>query len=42
MLGDPKAVTEHQRATGTKDKITQYWVELLLAKSKALKTENRQ
>ncbi|KAJ7706508.1 hypothetical protein B0H14DRAFT_3099671 [Mycena olivaceomarginata] len=25
MLGDPKAVTEHQRATGTKDKITQYW-----------------
>jgi hypothetical protein len=42
MLGDPKALTEHQRATGTKDKITQYWVELLLAKSKALKTENRQ
>ncbi|KAJ7902860.1 hypothetical protein B0H14DRAFT_2329467 [Mycena olivaceomarginata] len=41
MLGDPKAVTEHQRATGTKDKITQYWIEILLAKSKAMKTENR-
>ncbi|KAF7351615.1 hypothetical protein MSAN_01594000 [Mycena sanguinolenta] len=41
MLGDSNAVTEHQRATGTKDKITQYWVELLLAKSKALKMEDR-
>ncbi|KAJ7253007.1 hypothetical protein B0H12DRAFT_1017789 [Mycena haematopus] len=40
MLGDPKPVTEHQRATGTKDKITQHWIELLLAKSKAMKMEN--
>jgi hypothetical protein len=41
MLGDPKAVTDYQRTTGTKDKITQHWIELLLAKSKALKMENR-
>ncbi|KAJ6592424.1 hypothetical protein B0H19DRAFT_1204789 [Mycena capillaripes] len=36
-----EALTEHQQATGTKDKITQHWIEILLAKSKALKTENR-
>ncbi|KAJ7230962.1 hypothetical protein B0H12DRAFT_1029729 [Mycena haematopus] len=42
MLGDPKAVTDHQRVTGTKDKTTQHWIELLLAKSKAMKTANRQ
>ncbi|KAJ6533000.1 hypothetical protein B0H19DRAFT_1213998 [Mycena capillaripes] len=35
------AVTDYQRTTGTKDKITQHWVELLLAKSKALKVENK-
>ncbi|KAJ7197514.1 hypothetical protein B0H12DRAFT_1037871 [Mycena haematopus] len=42
MLGDPKAVTEHQRATGTKDKVAQYWIDILLAKSQAMKAENRQ
>jgi hypothetical protein len=41
MLGDPKPVTEYQRATGTKDKITQHWIELLLAKAKAMKMEDR-
>ncbi|KAJ7801161.1 hypothetical protein B0H14DRAFT_3783975 [Mycena olivaceomarginata] len=41
-LGDLKALTEHQRATGTKDKITQYWIDILLAKAKTMKAENRQ
>jgi hypothetical protein len=41
MPGDPKAVTEYQRATGTKDKITQHWIDILLSKAKAMKAENR-
>ncbi|KAJ7359609.1 hypothetical protein DFH08DRAFT_911530 [Mycena albidolilacea] len=36
MLGDPKAIMEHQRATGTKDKITQHWINI------TMKAENRQ
>ncbi|KAJ7690611.1 hypothetical protein B0H14DRAFT_2420329 [Mycena olivaceomarginata] len=42
MLGDPKPITEHQRATGTKDKITQHWITILLSKAKTMKAENRQ
>ncbi|KAF7344340.1 hypothetical protein MSAN_01915000 [Mycena sanguinolenta] len=37
MLGNAEAVKENQRSTGTKDKITQYWIEMLFGKAKALK-----
>ncbi|KAJ7852374.1 hypothetical protein B0H14DRAFT_3658548 [Mycena olivaceomarginata] len=40
MLGDPKPVEEHQRKSGTKDKVTQYWVETLIGKAKAMKADN--
>lgn len=35
--GDHKAVQEHQTATGTKDKITQYWIEKVLARVKEIR-----
>ncbi|KAK6975043.1 hypothetical protein R3P38DRAFT_2582879 [Favolaschia claudopus] len=37
MLGNAKAITEHQRSTGTKDKTTQHWIDILLEKAKAMK-----
>ncbi|KAJ6490861.1 hypothetical protein C8R45DRAFT_1096404 [Mycena sanguinolenta] len=37
MLGNAEAVKENLRSTGTKDKVTQYWIEMLLGKAKALK-----
>ncbi|KAJ7729682.1 hypothetical protein DFH07DRAFT_994762, partial [Mycena maculata] len=37
VLGEPKPIEEFQRATGTKDKITQYWIDILLAKAKELR-----
>ncbi|KAJ6563257.1 hypothetical protein B0H10DRAFT_2239490 [Mycena sp. CBHHK59/15] len=39
MRGDPKGVEKLQRATGTKDKIAQYWIELLVRKFQELKAE---
>ncbi|KAJ7823351.1 hypothetical protein B0H14DRAFT_2598002 [Mycena olivaceomarginata] len=41
MHGDAKAVGDLQRDTGTKDKITQHWIEQLLARAKDLKAERR-
>ncbi|KAJ7193966.1 hypothetical protein GGX14DRAFT_378462 [Mycena pura] len=41
MRGDSKGVENLQRATGTKDKITQYWIELLVSKFKELKAGSR-
>ncbi|KAJ7618023.1 hypothetical protein FB45DRAFT_1103391 [Roridomyces roridus] len=38
--GNAKAVGERQRSTGTKDKITQYWVEQLISKARTMKAEN--
>ncbi|KAJ7314549.1 hypothetical protein DFH08DRAFT_917807 [Mycena albidolilacea] len=40
MLGDPKPVEEHQQKSGTKNKVTQYWVETLISKAKAMKADN--
>ncbi|KAJ7183079.1 hypothetical protein B0H12DRAFT_1040514, partial [Mycena haematopus] len=40
MRGDAKSVEEFQRNSGTKDKITQYWIETLIRKAKAAKAEN--
>ncbi|KAK7028584.1 hypothetical protein R3P38DRAFT_2776286 [Favolaschia claudopus] len=37
MLGNAKAITEHQRSTGTKDKTTQHWIDILLEKAKTMK-----
>ncbi|KAJ7867689.1 hypothetical protein B0H14DRAFT_3587901 [Mycena olivaceomarginata] len=41
MRGDAKAVGDLQRDTGTKDKITQHWINQLLARAKDLKAERR-
>ncbi|KAJ7144229.1 hypothetical protein C8R44DRAFT_916194, partial [Mycena epipterygia] len=41
MRGDSKGVENLQRATGTKDKIAQYWIEQLIAKFRELKAEGR-
>ncbi|KAJ7229581.1 hypothetical protein B0H12DRAFT_1029956 [Mycena haematopus] len=37
MRGDSKGVENLQRATGTKDKIAQHWIELLVSKFRELK-----
>ncbi|KAJ7203369.1 hypothetical protein GGX14DRAFT_535928 [Mycena pura] len=37
MLGDTKSVEELQRTTGTKDKITQYWIGVLVERARAEK-----
>ncbi|KAJ3967593.1 hypothetical protein EV361DRAFT_973116 [Lentinula raphanica] len=37
MTGVKSAVTEIQRATGTKDKVTQHWIDLLLEKAQQIK-----
>ncbi|KAJ7834766.1 hypothetical protein B0H14DRAFT_3087587 [Mycena olivaceomarginata] len=39
MFGDKKGVEDLQRNTGTKDKITQYWIELLLKKASEMRLE---
>ncbi|KAJ7866241.1 hypothetical protein B0H14DRAFT_2573515 [Mycena olivaceomarginata] len=39
MLGDKKGVENLQRSTSTKDKITQYWIKLLLKKASELRLE---
>ncbi|KAJ7760291.1 hypothetical protein DFH07DRAFT_867863 [Mycena maculata] len=41
MRGDAEGVKKLQRATGTKDKIAQYWIELLICKFQELKAESR-
>ncbi|KAJ7170381.1 hypothetical protein C8R43DRAFT_1120811 [Mycena crocata] len=40
MRGDPKSVENLQRSTGTKDKITQFWITQLISKAQAMKVEN--
>ncbi|KAJ7687881.1 hypothetical protein B0H14DRAFT_3101310 [Mycena olivaceomarginata] len=40
MLGDAKAVEDNQRNSGTKDKVTQYWIEQLVSKAKAMKSDH--
>ncbi|KAF7344329.1 hypothetical protein MSAN_01913800 [Mycena sanguinolenta] len=41
MRGDAEGVKQLQRATGTKDKIAQYWIELLVQKFQELKAESQ-
>ncbi|THV04305.1 hypothetical protein K435DRAFT_961933 [Dendrothele bispora CBS 962.96] len=41
MTGVKQTVTDMQTATGTKDKFTEYWIELLIHKSAELTKENR-
>ncbi|KAJ7235144.1 hypothetical protein B0H12DRAFT_1258243 [Mycena haematopus] len=41
MRGDAKGVENLQRATGTKDKIAQYWIERLFLKFQELKAESQ-
>ncbi|TRM61676.1 hypothetical protein BD626DRAFT_375148, partial [Schizophyllum amplum] len=41
MSGVAARVTDLQTATGTKDKVTQYWIDILLAKARALKKDRR-
>ncbi|KAJ7228353.1 hypothetical protein GGX14DRAFT_530186 [Mycena pura] len=38
--GSAAAVEKHQKETGTKDKLAQYWIECFLARVLILKTEN--
>ncbi|KAK7033799.1 hypothetical protein R3P38DRAFT_2772786 [Favolaschia claudopus] len=38
--GDSKSVENLQRSTGTKDKTTQYWIDQLVSKAKAIKAEH--
>ncbi|KAJ7733552.1 hypothetical protein DFH07DRAFT_780573 [Mycena maculata] len=38
--GDAKSVENLQRSTGTKDKITQFWIEQLISKAQAMKAED--
>ncbi|KAJ7879259.1 hypothetical protein B0H14DRAFT_3082931 [Mycena olivaceomarginata] len=40
MLGDAKAVEDNQRKSGTKDKVAQYWIEQLISKAKAMKSDH--
>ena len=40
MRGYSEPVKKLQTATGTKDKIAQHWIEILLAKARKMKTEN--
>jgi hypothetical protein len=40
MLGDAKAVEDNQRNSGTKDKVMQYWIEKLISKAKAMKSDH--
>ncbi|KAF8056083.1 hypothetical protein FPV67DRAFT_1732296 [Lyophyllum atratum] len=39
MYGVEKPVQEMQTATGTKDKVAQYWIEILLKKAREMKSE---
>lgn len=41
MHGVAKSVEKRQTATGTKDKIAQYWIDILLDKARQMKSENR-
>ncbi|KAL1699940.1 hypothetical protein EV121DRAFT_283734 [Schizophyllum commune] len=41
MTGIDKRVTDLQKATGTKDKVTQYWIDELLKKARVLKKSRR-
>lgn len=38
--GVEKPISDMQTATGTKDKITQHWIEILIPKSRQLKSDN--
>lgn len=40
MFGINKHVEEMQTATGTKDKVMQYWIEQLLSKAKSMRNDN--
>jgi hypothetical protein len=40
MYGVEKHITQLQTATGTKDSIAQYWINILLTKARELKTAN--
>ncbi|KAF9070338.1 hypothetical protein BDP27DRAFT_1362630 [Rhodocollybia butyracea] len=40
MMGVKSVVTKMQRETGTKDKVAQYWIDILLKKSQELKRED--
>ena len=40
MYGVEKTVADMQTATGVKDKVAQHWINILLKKSKELKSQN--
>lgn len=40
MYGIEKPITDLQTATGVKDKIAQHWIEILLKKSREMKSQN--
>lgn len=40
MLGVQKDVSDLQTATGTKDKIAQYWIDILISKARQMKSDN--
>ena len=40
--GVESTVTDMQSATGTKDKVAEYWIEILLQKARDMKEKNRQ
>lgn len=40
MHGVSKPIEQLQTATGTKDKIAQYWIEILLTKARQMKSDS--
>lgn len=40
MFGVEKTVTQMQTATGTKDKVAEYWIQILIAKARTMKAES--
>lgn len=40
MYGVEKPISDNQTATGTKDKVAQYWIDILLAKSRKMKSDS--
>lgn len=39
MYGKEKTVTDMQTASGTKDKIAQHWINILIARSREMKSD---
>ena len=39
-MGVKSVITEMQRGTGTKDKVAQYWIDILLEKSQRMKRDD--